>query len=114
MKACQTTFETFSRDADECPSAYERAEWPVYRFGCRNCARMFHATDSGADCPDCGRKHPTQLGFVGDVELAEAVEAADLPEHVDPARLTAESVIDVLEATGEPIPEVVPNREGLA
>lgn len=84
------------------------AEPILFRKGCRDCERVFFDEAPDAPCPDCGKKHPERLGFLGDAELAQAVEAADLPEHVDETRLDAVTAREVLRNAGTEVPNVRP------
>ena len=77
------------QDVDETADDQDDSDTIEYRFACSKCQNDFIDTDADARCPDCGSKHPDNLGFLGDVDLAErlesAVEAGEL--DVDPSRV---------------------------
>jgi hypothetical protein len=74
----------------------------VYRYHCQSCDTAFLSPGTTQECVNCDRKHPTNLGFLGDADLATAVEAADV--DVSPQTLDAAGAVDALRSAGEPIP----------
>lgn len=76
------------------------AEPVVYRVGCDGCDTVHYTIDELDKCPDCGRKTLESLGFVGDADLAERIDALDLPDEIDPGRLDAVTAREVLERYG--------------